>query len=99
MLITVVTNADETPLVEVDASAAHGLFTESIQQIWTEIEGSLGKAAGPMIRAPPDSGRYDSSGRMSAPSPFLATKMYAYAGAIYEVLQNDYVSNVTIFCT
>jgi hypothetical protein len=95
LLISQMENID----IEENGEGLSSMFLIKPNTPWTEIEGSLGKAAGPMIRAPPDSGRYDSSGRMSAPSPFLATKMYAYAGAIYEVLQNDYVSNVTIFCT
>ncbi len=66
---------------------------------WSEIEAAFGKAVGPMIRAPSDAGKYDSSGRMCAPSPFPATKLYAYNGIIYEILQNEFVSNVTLFCT
>ena len=66
---------------------------------WSEIEAAFGKAVGPMIRAPSDAGKYDSSGRMCAPSPFPATKIYAYNGIIYEILQNEFVSNVTLFCT
>jgi len=74
-------------------------FVIRVSTPWSEIEATLGKATGPMIRAPSDAGKYDTSGRMCAPSPFSATKIYAYNGMIYEVLQNEFVSNVTFFCT
>ena len=84
----------------IDDEESSSSFLIQSNTTWAEIETCMGsKAAGPMIRAPPDSGKYDTSGRMCAPSPFPATKMYAYSGSIYEVLQNDYVSNVTLFCT
>ena len=74
------------------------VFKVEVDTPWPDIESYFGKPAGPMIRADEAQAEsYAASGRMSAPSPFPPSRMYAYHGCVFETLQNKYISIITVF--
>jgi hypothetical protein len=75
-------------------------FCVRVNTLWSEVEHNFGKPAGPMIRADEvEDEAYSFSGRMSAPSPYPASRIYAYHGCVFEILQSNYISNITFFAS